>query len=290
MALRARRPVVRPRPLIAAVGLIAAIGLAGGCKQEQPTCQPDSVKWGLQLVLQASDTINPTDEGDSLPTTVRVFQLRGDLVLDDLDFEALWKAEKAADLGESFLAMEELTMFPAKGELRKLPVESEATHVLAAALFRKPASDTWYTAYELPTNHAEVVCAKAPTSKQYPEPCFYVRLDRNGLEGGPTPPAGFDDDGTLQCAPLGVVIAPSEQDEKSSKKERRKKRRKGREAPETDDLQKQLDGAGDQVPDVPETPKTPEVPDMPKTPKAPELPDAPTRPTAPKAPTLPKPR
>lgn len=274
--------------VFASVGVAA--GLLGGCKPEQPSCEPDSVKWGLQLVLQAADTINPTDEGDSLPTTVRVFQLRGDLALDDLDFEALWKAEKAEELGESFLSMEELTMFPAKGEQRKLPVESGATHVLAAALFRKPASDTWYTAYELPTNHAEVVCHKAPTSKQYPEPCFYVRLDRNGVEGGPTPPAGFEDDGKLQCAPLGVVIAPTEQDEKSAKKERRKRRRKGREAPESDDLQKQLDGAGDQVPDVPETPKTPELPDVPETPKAPKLPDAPARPTAPEAPTLPKPK
>lgn len=271
---------------VAVVGLLAA--LLGGCKPEEPTCKPDQIKWGLQLALQSGDVINPTDDGQSLPTVVRVFQMRGDIAIEDLDFEALWKVEKADELGESFLSMEELTMFPAKGELRNLPVEPEATHVLAAALFRKPASDTWYTSYELPNNHGDVVCAKAPDSKQYPEPCFYVRLDRNALEGGATPPAGFEVDGSLQCAPLGVVLAPPEEDDEKKKRKERRKKRRNPEALETDDLQKRLDGAADDVPEVPKTPKTPEVPN-PELPKAPKVPDVP-KPEVPKAPEVPKPR
>jgi type VI secretion system protein VasD len=265
----------------------------GGCKVEmQKSCEPSSVKWGLQLALQASDTINPTDEGESLPTVVRVFQLKGDIAIEDLEFEALWKAEKADELGESFLSMEELTVFPEQSELRSMPVEPEATHVLAAALFRKPASNTWYTEYELPKNHADVVCAKAPDSKQYPDPCFFVRLDRNGLEGGATPPAGFEGS-ELQCAPLGVVLAPPEEDSKKKKRKERRKRRKGPDVPESDDLQKQLDGAADKVPETPKTPevpKTPKAPELPKTPDMPKAPDLPSAPKAPKGPTLPKPR
>ena len=285
--------IVRSRcgwPLLVAA-LVVGLASAGGCKQEGPTCEPKSVTWGLQLALQASDRVNPTDEGESLPTVVRVFQLRGDIAIEDLEFDALWKAEKAEELGESFLTMEELTLFPSQAELRKLPVEAEATHVLAAGFFRKPASDTWYTTYELPTNHGDIVCAKAPTTKQYPEPCFFARLDRNGIEGGATPPAGFEQDESLQCAPLGVVLQPTEQDERSKRKERRKKRRqerRGEGVPEADDLQKQLDGAADKIPETPETPDTPTMPKTPQLPKTPELPKTPNLPDAPKAPTTPK--
>jgi type VI secretion system VasD/TssJ family lipoprotein len=278
---------------------VALVALVSACKPQPPSCQPDSVKWGLQLALQASETINPTDAGQSLPTVVRVFQTRGELAFDDLDFEALWKVTKASELGESFLGMEELTLFPEQSELRKVPVESDATHVLAAALFREPAADTWFTSYELPQNHGEVVCAKEPKTKQYPEPCFYVRLDRNSLEGGATPPAGYQVDGQLRCAPLDVVLAPEEaKTEREKRKERRQARRQKRKGigEEPDALQKQLDGASG--PEVPETPTTPEVPDpklpktpeLPKTPKAPELPKAPKAPKAPELPKGPKPR
>lgn len=288
--------MLRPRcscPAWAAVTAVVLTGLVG-CKVEpQKSCDPGSVKWGVQLALQTSDRINLTDEGESLPTVVRVFQLKGDLAIEDLEFEALWKAEKAEELGESFLSMEELTVFPAQVELREMPIEPEATHVLAAALFRKPASDTWFTEYELPKNHPDVVCAKAPESKEYPDPCFFVRLDRNGLEGGATPPAGYEVADDLQCAPLGVVLAPPEEDSKKKKRKERRKRRKGPDVPETDDLQKQLDGAADKVPEAPKTPEVPKVPKTPELPKAPDMPKAPDLPSAPKAPkgpTLPKPR
>lgn len=251
------------------VVLVALVAiLTGACKKPEQTCKPDSVDWRLQLAMQSAKIINPTDEGKSLPTVVRVFQLRGELAIDSLEFESLWAAEDVSALGESFLSMEEITMFAEQNEVREIPVENEATHVVAAGLFRKPASTSWYTSYEIPKQHPEVVCAKAPTDKVYPNPCFYLLLDRNVLDGGPTPPAGYQSGKDLQCAPLGVTIAPelSEREKRKKKRQDRRKRirdRRKQVEDKPDELERSLDGQtpDEDVKDIPGMEKQ-ELPDV----------------------------
>src|SRR5262249_23007148 len=88
--------------------ILAAPLLVVGCKRE-PTCKPESVKWEVRLAVGASNVINPNGEGTPLPTAVRIYQLRGDLAVEDLDFQTVWTSEKAEDLGEASLGVEELT-------------------------------------------------------------------------------------------------------------------------------------------------------------------------------------
>ncbi|MCA9654844.1 MAG: type VI secretion system lipoprotein TssJ [Myxococcales bacterium] len=277
------------------LGALLATSVVACKPKDEPTCDPGSVDWKLQLAIQSTKNINPTDDGESLPTVVRVFQLRGELAIDSLDFDKVWAAEEVDELGESFIRMEELTMFPDKNEVRAIPVEAEATHVVAAALVRKPAATSWFTSYEIPVQHPQVVCAKAPVNKVYPNPCFYMLLDRNVLDGGATPPAGYQVDGKLQCAPLGVAPVPDEDDKTKRKRERREKRkarqqkwkerfRKTEDAP--DDIERQLDKSTPDVPGKDKLPKT-DLPDGPKLPD-PKVPD-PELPDAPSAPELPKP-
>jgi len=283
-------------PRWSAIAVVVSTLVVGACKKKEgPTCSPESVDWRMQLALQSSKTINTTDEGKSLPTVIRVFQLRGELAMDDLDFEKLWEAEEADALGESFLSMEEITMYPDKSEVKQIPVEKEATHVLAAGLFRRPASTSWYTSYEIPVKHPEVVCAKAPVDKVYPNPCFYLMLDRSVLEGGATPPSGYELQllPNLSCAPLGVSIAPEEDDKAKRKRKRQERRKRIRDRrrqveEKPDELQRQLDGqkpegadqlpGGDKLPDtqlpdtsLPDSVPNPDVPDV-------SLPDAPSLP------------
>lgn len=270
-----------PRPATFATLLLtaSALVLGSGCKKE-PTCRPESVEWSVQLALGASQTINPSDEGEALPTSVRLIQLRGDLVTDDLDFRALWESEKASDLGESYLAYEELIVYPGQPHLRKLPLEEDATHIVAAGLFREPVGTTWYTVYEIPKRHPDVVCAKAPESKIYPDPCFFVYLDRATMAGGETPPPGLVPDTRLQCAELGVRI--EEQDDKKG----RRRRRRDKDVDLDDPLHsKDIEDAANKVPD-PKVPD-PKLPD-PKVPE-PKVPDPklPSKPSAPKAPSKP---
>mgnify|MGYP000262080474 CR=1 FL=1 len=260
---------LRPPSFIAIAGL--ALLSAQGCKDDEPTCNPDSVEWGVSLVVGAGDRVNPNDEGDPLPTVVRIYQMRGEMAVDDLDSRELWNSEKAEELGEAFLAVDELTIAPEGQDIRTVPLEEDATHLLAAGLFRESVGSTWYTVYEIPRRHPESVCARDPVGKNIPDPCFFVYLDRSEVTGGETAPAGFVPEG-IECAPLGPPPKPKE------KKRRRLRDRKKLEEDLDDPLRSK---------DIEDkTPKKPSVPGRPKTPSRPDVPSKSDLPSAPKKPDI----
>ncbi len=251
-------------------GLLALLLMQASCKDDSPTCEPDSVEWDVSLVVGAGDRINPNEDGDPLPTVVRVYQLRGELAAEDVDAGQMWASEKAEDLGDDFLAVDELTIAPESRDLRSIPLKEEATHLMAAGLFREPVGTTWYTLYEIPRRHPENVCARDPVGKNIADPCFFVFLDRSEVSGGEMPPAGFDAS-EVECAPLGPPPKPKE-----------KKRRRFRRG----DAEKELDDPLRSKEIEDKTPKKPSAPGRPSTPSKPDVPSKGDIPSAPKKPDL----
>ena len=247
------------------LGLLVA---ASGCKDDQPTCEPDSVEWGISLIVGAGARVNLNDEGEALPTMVRVYQLRGELAAEDVDSAQLWASEKAEDLGEDFLSVDELILRPETDEGRTIALKEDATHLMAAGLFRESVGTSWYTLYEIPRRHPESVCARDPVGKNIPDPCFFVYLDRSEVQGGEMAPSGFKTEG-VSCAPLGPPPKPEP------------KRRKFRDRKKLDEdlddplRSKEID---EKKPTKPGLPSGPEVPSRPSTPSKGDLPGAPSRP------------
>lgn len=257
------------RPLV----LVALATLA--CKPKEQSCDPGQIEWGVQLQIQASQLINPDPNGEPLPTVVRFYQVKGELAMDDLDFATLWQSDDPKQLGERFLSAEEMTIFPGQQDQRLLPVEKDATHIIAAAWFREPLGNTWFGTYEIPRRHPEVVCSEAPESHLYPNPCVYVLLDRSLVSGGATPPPGFTVQAGVKCAPLGVVPGP--------KDKKKKKKKKGKLGSPDDLLEQNTPKTPDPTkPSLPDTPK-PNLPQQPSVPERPPV-EAPSRPTMPSAP------
>lgn len=240
-----------------------------GCKDdEKPTCEPDSVEWGISLVAGAGKRVNPNDDGEPLPTVVRIYQMRGELAAEGVTPTEMWESEKAEDLGEDFLAVDELTLVPDSRDIRTIPLKEETTHLMAAGLFRETVGTTWYTIYEVPRRHPENVCARDPVGKDIPDPCFFVFLDRSEVSGGEMPPAGFQAE-NVQCAPLGPPPKPEE------KKRRKWRDRKKLDEKELDDPLKSKEieekTTAPEMPSAPEAPSKPEVPSKPSAPKAPDV-------------------
>jgi type VI secretion system protein VasD len=246
---------------------LALLAALAGCKDDTPTCEPDSVEWGVSLVIGAGSRVNPNEDGDPLPTVVRVYQMRGDMAVEDLDAGEMWESEKAGDLGEAFLSVDEVTLAPDQQDIRSIPLEEDATHILAAALFREPVGSTWYTVYEIPRRHPESVCARDPVGKNIPDPCFFVFLDRSEVSGGEMPPSGFEPQGA-QCAPLGPPPEPK-------KKKRLFDRKKAEEDLEDPLRSKDIE---EKTPDKPSLPGRPSTPSKPDLPSKGDLPSAPKRP------------
>ena len=131
-----------PRLLLA--GLAALLPLAGGCglfgsKGPVP----------IEVVVTASDRLNPDDDGQSLPTVVRILQLKGAARLEAADFDPVYRRPKEA-LGEDLLAMEELTISPGESARRQVDRDPAARAVAVVGLFRRPAALSWRAVVELP--------------------------------------------------------------------------------------------------------------------------------------------
>ncbi|MBC8068203.1 MAG: type VI secretion system lipoprotein TssJ [Deltaproteobacteria bacterium] len=244
-----------------------ATAMIGGCKKKDdgPSCNPeDKAKFKVNVLVQPQLNINPDENGEALPTVMRFYQLDSDESLATLDFADTWQKGKEV-FGDSFLAEDERQIFPGKPETIEIEPDEKTAFILAVALFREPTGINWYRLWEKPKYHGDSVCLAERAHKTWADPCFYIVLDRSVVDGGHTPPPGFDKSKTtLVCpGPPLKVKPPAPETGKKKKKKKKPDLKKAKEASET---------------------KPPEGPTAPEAPAAPEAPSAPGAPEAPAAP------
>lgn len=173
--------------------LLVLLALLSACKPPPP-CDPSAAS-GLQLLVSAHTALNPDERGASWPVHLRVYALAPGPAPERLDLAALL-ADPASALGAAHRSVHEFTVYPGQRERFTLPDLDEGAPLLAAALFRRPVGQAWY------------VAAAPPGRRACTDPCLYLSLARNEIEGGRFPPAGFPTTGfSAACAPL-VTPAP----------------------------------------------------------------------------------
>jgi type VI secretion system protein VasD len=179
--------------IVLTLGLLAA-GLFG-CKPRGETCDPDDHVYEHVVVqLRAATELNLDDDGNPLPTVVRIYQLTGDLAIRGLEFDELWRDHQAA-LGDEYLAHVEIQIYPNSNEAIEITVDPKARHLLAFAGFQQPVGTSWYRIYRLPDSYGQQACALRAADQdpaKLGQPCMHLSLDRNHIDGGATAPSGFD--------------------------------------------------------------------------------------------------
>ena len=245
----------------AGLGLVAAasVALSVGCKgggTKAPSCAPDEkVFETIRVVVQPDEMLNLDDEDQPLSVQLHVYQLSGNESLEAIDFETVWEEGGEAAFGDDFIAEEKVTVYPGKNDVIELTPDPAAKYVVAAAIFREPMGQDWFRVYEVPRYHGHDVCAAERKGKPWPDPCFHVLLERSLIDGGPTPPTGWDAEGhALQCPGKPSRTPPVEIKDDGKKKKKKKKRKKLKDAK------------------APEQPSAPEAPAKPEAPAAPEKP------------------
>ena len=199
-----------------ALGALATVGL-GACKGKKETCNPDDYVFEeIALHLQAADDLNLNDEGDPLPTVVRIYQLNGDLATRSLDFNELWNDHEAA-LGDEYISHKELTVHPEAVELIELAPEDGAKFLLVFAVYNSPVGNTWFRVYEIPDSYGQQAC-EYKSEKKDPatlgQPCAYIYMERNQVDGGKNVPPGFDEDLVeTTCTPIYTPKTVSSSDD-----------------------------------------------------------------------------
>jgi type VI secretion system protein VasD len=124
---------------------LSAIALAAACRSSQPAPEAPSP---LDLEIAAGARLNPNDQGQPLPTVVRIYQLRSTGKLERTEFDRLYRQPKEA-LGEDLLQGEEVTLSPGETMKRRVDRDRGARYVAVVALFRRPTGASWKAVAEL---------------------------------------------------------------------------------------------------------------------------------------------
>jgi type VI secretion system protein VasD len=128
--------------------LVAAAFLLAGCSSI-PFISKPSAPAPMRLNVKAADRLNPDDGGRSLPTLVRIYQLKSASKARTVELTDLLRDPKEA-LGEDLISTEELLLSPGQLVDKPLTREPEARAVLVAAVVRRPAGVSWRDVVELP--------------------------------------------------------------------------------------------------------------------------------------------
>jgi type VI secretion system VasD/TssJ family lipoprotein len=157
--------------------------LCGSCGPIRMPCDPGQ---NALLVVQTSSRVNLAEDGRSLPTIVRIYQLKSIAKFENAEFEELWRKDKET-LGEDMLSVDDLTVYPVQTVRRLFKRNPKATHLVAMAIYRQPAGISWRVVYELPPSEAEKRCALLQLDPKVKlklplEPKFYLYLEDYRME------------------------------------------------------------------------------------------------------------
>lgn len=164
------------------LGLGAFGGWSLGCSS---TPDPEPVKpCDVQLVtlnLYAADNINPNETGNPRPVVVRLYQLKGDVRLENATYDEVLLKDKEV-LADDIAKVDEVEVFP--NDLVEIKFEriKEASHLAGVALFHSPKGNSWKTFYEFPLPPGEQQCggrgADAGPPVADPRVAFFVESTR----------------------------------------------------------------------------------------------------------------
>ena len=91
--------------------------------------------------LRPANMMNVDDNGNPLPTIVRIYQLKSKYKMEKADFKTIWRNDKET-LDDDLLEKQEITVYPGKN--RKIAIEKKenARYIAIVAIFRKPDTET----------------------------------------------------------------------------------------------------------------------------------------------------
>jgi type VI secretion system protein VasD len=129
-----------------ALAFLLVLALAAGCRSSPPA--GDLAPAPLELEITAGARLNPNDQGQPLPTVIRIYQLRSTGKLERAEFDRLYRQPKES-LQEDLVQAEEVTLSAGETLKRRVERDRGARYVAVVALFRRPTGTSWRAVAEL---------------------------------------------------------------------------------------------------------------------------------------------
>lgn len=132
------------RSVPGAVGVVVA--LSAGCALFG---KGDSTPVPIQISVNAAQRLNPDDAGESLPTLVKLYQLKSAAKLEGADFDRVYRAPKET-LGDDLLRVDEVLLAPGGTAQQRIERDRAARVLAVVPVVRRPTGKSWRTVVELP--------------------------------------------------------------------------------------------------------------------------------------------
>ena len=145
-----------------------------GGNNARPNCNAQE---NANLRVEATDRMNPDEDGRPLPTLVRVYQLGSIGTMETASFDDIHQNDEEI-LGDAFLGKDEFTVYPESRTNRQFERNPDANFIVGFAAVRRPTGVSWRTILELPPPAAEAQCAALQENPDEPPPRSAERLPR----------------------------------------------------------------------------------------------------------------
>lgn len=125
------------------------LGLLCAACGHAPVPAPCPAPEYIPVILSAGERLNADVNGQALPTTVRLYQLKDVGRLATATLEEMLEDERAA-LGEDLLSVREITLYPGDAAKPLLDRREGAAFLAVVAFFRRPVGSGWRAVNKLP--------------------------------------------------------------------------------------------------------------------------------------------
>lgn len=162
-----QRALTSRQSMQTAVALVAVTAsLLFACVHTPEPAGPCATPPPFHVSLRASDRLNADSQGRSLPTVVRILQLKRTERLQAAEFAEVWSNPEDI-LGPDLLTSEEITIDPGQSVTRWPARHPDASSVAVVGLFRQPSGTAWRSIAPLPSVPA-AQCTPDPKPRSGP--------------------------------------------------------------------------------------------------------------------------
>lgn len=120
----------------------------------------DTTPGPVDVTVTAAARLNPDDGGQSLPTVIRIYQLKAASKAEAAQFEDIYRRDKEV-LGEDLLQVDELVLSPGETARKTVSGDKGARAVMVVGVFRRPSGNAWRIITELQKGKAPPMAFRA---------------------------------------------------------------------------------------------------------------------------------
>ena len=210
MLKRIRLPL-RPGILVAlalaglSAGGLGAVALTGCVSVPPQPPKPCDVQV-VTLNIYAADNINPNERGNPRPVWVKLYQLKGDVRMENATYEEIQQKDKEV-LGEDFAKVDDLEIFPNDLVQVKFERMKEASVLAGVAMFHNPKGTSWKTFFAFPPTPADgAACGAAAKDAGAPQtaPTTAFFIESTKIDNG----SQFDESMFPTANPIRTIDLP----------------------------------------------------------------------------------